>query len=45
VKLRDPPVEGRLVRGQAGVDVGDPIVVELLDTDVERGFVDFGRVS
>jgi exoribonuclease-2 len=45
VKLLDPPVEGRLVRGEAGVDVGDRVVVQLLETDVERGFIDFGRVS
>jgi hypothetical protein len=34
-----------VVRGSAGLDVGDHVVVELVSTDVERGFVDFARVS
>ena len=28
---------------EQGVDVGDEIQVTLLGTDVERGFIDFGR--
>lgn len=43
VRVLHPPVEGRVVRGEAGVDVGDRIRVRLLSTDVERGFIDFGR--
>jgi ribosomal protein S1 len=43
VRVSDPPVEGRLMRGEQGVDVGDEIQVTLLGTDVERGFIDFGR--
>ncbi len=43
VRILDLPVEGMLVRGARGVDVGDRLRVELLDTDVERGFIDFGR--
>lgn len=43
VRLFDPPVEGRLMRGEQGVDVGDQVRVTLLATDVQRGFVDFGR--
>jgi translation initiation factor IF-1 len=31
------------VRGYQGLDVGDHVVVELIDTDVERGFIDFAR--
>ncbi len=38
-----PPVEGKLVRGIEGLDVGDRVRVELVATDVERGFVDFVR--
>jgi exoribonuclease-2 len=43
VRVLDPPVEGRLMRGEHGLDVGDRIRVELLGTDPERGFIDFGR--
>src|ERR1019366_5261099 len=45
VRILSPPVEGKLVQGSAGADVGDRLVVELLQTDVERGFIDFKRVS
>ncbi|HVQ35097.1 MAG TPA: hypothetical protein VMT33_03735 [Candidatus Bathyarchaeia archaeon] len=38
-----PPVEGRLERGAAGLDVGGRARVELVHTDVERGFIDFAR--
>jgi exoribonuclease-2 len=40
VRLLAPPVEGRLDRGSAGLDVGDRVRVQLLHTDVERGFID-----
>ena len=43
VRITDPPVEGRLMRGEQGVDVGDRIQVTLLSTDPQRGFIDFGR--
>jgi exoribonuclease-2 len=43
VRLLRPPVEGRLVRGFEGLDVGDRVVVKLEHTDVERGFIDFSR--
>jgi VacB/RNase II family 3'-5' exoribonuclease len=43
VRLTDPPVEGRLMRGETGVDVGDRVTVTLLSTDPQRGFIDFGR--
>jgi VacB/RNase II family 3'-5' exoribonuclease len=45
VRLLNPPIEGRLVHGFAGVDVGHKIRVQLLFTDVERGFIDFKRVK
>jgi exoribonuclease-2 len=38
------PIEGRLERGFQGLDVGDHVRVELIHTDVERGFIDFARV-
>jgi exoribonuclease-2 len=43
VRIAEPPVEGRLMRGEQGVDVGDQIQVTLLSTDAQRGFIDFGR--
>jgi len=45
VRVLTPPVEGKLVQGSQGVDVGNKIQVELLHTDVERGFIDFRRVG
>ena len=43
VRALSPPVEGRLMRGEQGLDVGDQIRVKLLNTDPQRGFIDFGR--
>jgi len=43
VRALDPPVEGRLMRGEQGLDVGDRIRATLLSTNPERGFIDFGR--
>ncbi len=43
VRVSRPAVEGRVVHGAAGLDVGDRAVVELVRTDVERGFIDFAR--
>ena len=44
VRLLNPPVEGRLMHGTEGMDVGERLRVELTHTDVERGFIDFKRV-
>ena len=43
VRVLIPPVEGRLVRGEAGLDVGDAVRVQLSHVDVDRGFIDFVR--
>ena len=45
VRVLSPPVEGKLVQGAQGVGVGNRIQVELLHTDVERGFIDFRKVG
>jgi len=45
VRIIELPVEGMLKTGFEGVDVGDQIRVELLSVDVEKGFIDFGRVD
>lgn len=41
VRTFDPHVEGMLVRGAKGLDVGDRVTVKLISTDPERGFIDF----
>jgi exoribonuclease R len=41
VRLLRFPIEGKLVSGFKGVDVGDRVSVELIHTDVERGYIDF----
>lgn len=43
VRLLDPPVEGKLQTGN-GLDVGDRVGVQLVSTNVDRGFIDFSRV-
>jgi exoribonuclease-2 len=43
VRVNQPPVEGRVMRGEQGMDVGDQVRVKLLHTDPQRGFIDFGR--
>jgi exoribonuclease-2 len=43
VRISGPTAEGKLVRGFEGLDVGDKVRVELLRTDIQRGFIDFGR--
>jgi exoribonuclease-2 len=43
VRVLDPPIEGRLMHGEQGVDVGDRLRVTLLSADPQRGFIDFGR--
>ena len=41
VRLLNIPVEGKLVDGFEGLDVGEQVRVQLIHTDVERGFIDF----
>jgi len=41
VRTLEPHVDGMLVRGGKGLDVGDKVTVKLVSTDPERGFVDF----
>jgi VacB/RNase II family 3'-5' exoribonuclease len=41
VRILEPHVEGKLVSGGKGLDVGDRVTVKLVSTDPERGFIDF----
>jgi exoribonuclease-2 len=43
VRTLKPPVDGMLVRGQQGVDVGDRLRVTLVRTDPAQGYIDFAR--
>jgi ribonuclease R len=45
VRLLSLPVEGKLVEGFNGIDVGDRMRVQLIDTNVERGYIDFKKVN
>ena len=44
VRISGPTTEGRVVRGFEGLDVGDRVRVELVHTDVSRGFIDFAAL-
>lgn len=44
-RLLAVPVEGKVVEGFRGLDVGDRTRVKLLSVDVNQGFIDFGRVG
>lgn len=43
VRVVKPHVEGMVVQGQQGADVGDKLRVTLVRADVDRGFIDFAR--
>jgi ribonuclease R len=45
VRILKPAAEGKVVQGYKGLDVGDRVRVELVSTDVERGFIDFAAVA
>lgn len=45
VRLLTVPIEGKLVKGFEGLDVGERVRVQLIETIVERGFIDFKKVS
>jgi VacB/RNase II family 3'-5' exoribonuclease len=41
VRTLDPHVDGKVVQGGKGLDVGDRVTVKLVSTDPVRGFIDF----
>ncbi|MCL4562100.1 MAG: RNB domain-containing ribonuclease [Chloroflexi bacterium] len=45
VRLLEMPVEGRLVHGFEGLDVGDRVRVQLISVDIEKGYIDFRKVG
>jgi exoribonuclease-2 len=45
VRLFSVPVEGKVVQGFEGLDVGNRIRVQLTSVDVQQGFIDFRKVS
>lgn len=45
VRLLNLPVEGKLVDGFEGLDVGERVRVQLINTNVEQGYIDFKKVS
>ena len=42
-RLLSPPVEGRIVRGGRGLDVGDTVRLTLVVADPMKGFIDFAH--
>lgn len=44
-RIFTPPVEGKIVRGYEGLDIGDRIDVQLLSVDIVRGFIDFAALG
>jgi exoribonuclease-2 len=43
VRTLRPPVDGRVVAGEQGLDVGDALRVRLVRADPARGEIDFAR--
>ncbi len=44
VRLLNIPIEGKLIGGFEGADVGDRIRVQLVSVDVEKGYIDFRKI-
>ncbi|MDA8090085.1 MAG: RNB domain-containing ribonuclease [Nitrospiraceae bacterium] len=44
VRLLHPPVEGKVVAGYQGLDIGARVQVRLVHVNVEAGFIDFERI-
>ena len=45
VRLLRVPVEGKVVQGFDGLDVGDRVRVQLISVDVQQGFIDFRKMG
>jgi exoribonuclease R len=44
-RVLNPPVEGRVMSGGKGLDVGDTVRLKLVSVDPLRGFIDFAHVG
>ncbi|MCX6112653.1 MAG: RNB domain-containing ribonuclease [Proteobacteria bacterium] len=45
VRIFNPPVEGKLIRGFKGIDVGNKLRVKLIRTDAKNGYIDFEHIN
>lgn len=45
IRLTNPAIEGKLVQGETGMQVGDFLKAELVFVDPEKGFIDFAKVT
>jgi len=43
-RLLKPPVEGKIVQGAHGLDVGHRVRVKLIMVNIEQGWIDFARI-
>ena len=43
VRISSPLLEGRIVKGFEGLDVGDTVRVKLVAVNAQRSFIDFER--
>lgn len=44
VRISKPSAEGRIIKNQDGIDVGDKVKVRLLSTNPAKGFIDFQKL-
>ena len=44
VRVKTPPIEGKLLGSHSGLDVGDRLRVRLSGVNIDRGFIDFRSV-
>jgi exoribonuclease R len=45
VRLLKFPAEGRVTRSAQGIDVGDKVRVRLISVEVDKGFIDFEKIT
>jgi len=43
VRITNPPVEGKVVHGEQGLDIGERTRVKLVHANPEKGYIDFVR--